>query len=96
MVLLLVGPLLFCEKDNARSSVRSWIYWVYLQKIIVVVARDHHDTQKELNHMIRCLINRLHNNSSDDAREVAEYPLSIRTPNSEIDYFEIKYISRPN
>eukprot|EP01036_Dinobryon_divergens_P034197 gene34198-44180_t len=37
------------------------------------------DVQNGLNHTIRCL-NRLH--ESHDARDVAEYPLSVRTPES--------------
>ena len=46
-----------------------------------------HDIQNGLNHMIRCL-NRLYD-SDADARHVAEYPLSVRTPDSEDDRFEL-------
>eukprot|EP01036_Dinobryon_divergens_P035104 gene35104-45441_t len=47
------------------------------------------DVQNGLNHMIRCL-NRLY--GSHDARDVAEYPLSVRTPESGCcDYFELIY-----
>ena len=39
------------------------------------------DVQNGLNHMIRCL-NRLYGSPDADARDIAEYPLSVRTPES--------------
>mmetsp|Transcript_3559 Transcript_3559/g.5041 ORF Transcript_3559/g.5041 Transcript_3559/m.5041 type:complete len:446 (-) Transcript_3559:107-1444(-) len=48
---------------------------------------DKTDVHNGVNHMIRCL-NLLYNSK---ARDVAEYPLTIRTPDSSSDYFELIY-----
>jgi hypothetical protein len=54
---------------------------------LFVDSNERKDIQSGLNHMIRCL-NRLYDSR---ARDVAEYPISVRTPDDEYDYFEIIY-----